>query len=41
MNVLEATKNANNDKEHPCEKFGMHTINRATIVRYNNKHANN
>ncbi len=23
-----------------CEKFGMHTINRATIVRYNNKHAN-
>ncbi len=24
-----------------CEKFGMHTINRDTIVRYNNKHANN
>ncbi len=29
-------------KEHEtCEKFGMHTINRDTIVRYNNKHANN
>ena len=24
-----------------CEKFGMHTINRDTIVRYKNKHANN
>ncbi len=24
-----------------CEKFGMHTINRDNIVRYNNKHANN
>ena len=28
-------------KKYECEKFGMHTINRDTIVRYKNKHANN